>query len=363
MSGAVHLAHHWFVRWRGGERAFHGIARLFPDAGVSTLVLNRACLPEDLAARRFDVSWLRGLTPRFGHHGNFLPLFPAAVRSLRVPGGTRLLVSSDASLVKGIRVPAGCRHVCYCYSPPRYLWERAGDYAGAAQAGGLGGAALRVFGPWLRAWDRRAAGRVAEFIAISATVAARIRACYGRDARVVYPPVDVGAFRNDRPRRDFFVTVAELTAYKRVDLAVAACGALGVPLVVIGDGPERARLERMAAPCVRFAGWVPRTEVVAHLETCRGFLHPQVEDFGIAAVEAMAAGAPVIAFRGGGAVETVVEGEGGWFFESQDAGALEAVLRDLGQRSPLDPAGARRRAEGFSAGVFARRFREAVGVV
>jgi glycosyltransferase involved in cell wall biosynthesis len=286
MKSPIHLAHHWWVSRRGGERLFEEMASLFPGAAISTLFLQRETLTPSMASRRWLVSPLGRIAPRFVEHRKLLPLYPWAVRQLVVPRQTRLLLSSDAAIIKGLRKPPGCVHVCYCHSPPRYLWDMASEYI--ARTAGLG-----ALGRWLfacslrrlRKFDLIGVASVDHFIANSRFVAERIQRIYGRQSTVVYPPVDCGRF--DGPPcqpGDYYLVVSELVAYKRADLAVAACNLLGRPLVVVGDGPERARLAAMAGPTVRFAGRVDDATVVGLMRGCRAFLHPQIEDFGIAAV-------------------------------------------------------------------------------
>lgn len=353
-AGRVHLAHNWFMSRRGGERTVEEIARLFPEAGISTLFLNRGALPDGFGGRTFQVSPLGLLAPRFCDHRVLLPFFGWAARRLKAPAGTRLLVSSDASVVKGIRKPPGCVHVCYCHSPPRYLWDMSEDYL--LRTGGIGAVGRRVFRrtiPRLRAFDRSAAEGVDHFIANSRFVAERIRRAYGREAAVLPPPVEVARFSPGGRRGDFYLMVAELVAYKRADVAVEACSRLGRRLVVVGGGGELGRLRALAGPTVEFRGRLADAEVAALMETCRAFLHPQIEDFGITAVEAQAAGGPVIAFRGGGALETVVEGETGLFFDEQTpAGLAAAILRLEARGEPFAAPACRRQAERFAPAIF-----------
>lgn len=355
-ASPVHLAHHWFMSRRGGERAFEEIAQLFPSAAVSTLFLDRRTLPAGFASRQFMVSPLGWLAPRFCDHRRLLPLYPWATRRLAAPPGTRLLVSNDAAVIKGMRRPPGCVHVCYCLSPPRYLWDMSRDYA--QRTSGLGPVGRWFFQntvPRLQAFDRAAAGNVDHFIAISQFVAERIRQVYGREAAVLAPPVEVGRFQPCANRGDFYLVVSELVSYKRADLAVAACTRTGRKLVVVGDGPEARQLRVGAGASVQFRGRVPDAEVAGLMAECRALLHPQIEDFGITAVEAQAAGRPVIAFRGGGALETVVENETGLFFDGQTPESLAATLDDFEARAAgFSAAACRKQAERFAPEIFRR---------
>ncbi|MBE2213870.1 MAG: glycosyltransferase [Opitutaceae bacterium] len=352
----VRLAHHWFAARRGGERTMEEIASLFPGAPVSTLVLNRAALGGDLVDRRFTISPLGLIAPRWVEHRKLLPLFPWAIRRLRVPQGTRLLVSSDAALIKGMPRPPGCVHVCYCHTPPRYLWDQADDYARRSAGLGPGGRWLfRRTLAGLRRFDLRAAANVDHFIANSATVADRIRRTYGREAVVIHPPVAVDRFAPTTAVGDYYLVVAELVSYKRVDLAVEACSRLGRRLVVVGDGPELGRLKEAAAPSVEFRGRLGDAEVAALMGSARAFLHPQMEDFGITAVEAQAAGRPVIALRAGGALETVIDGRTGVFFDEASVdGMMDAVRRFEPMAASFDSDVCRTHATTFAAARFRR---------
>lgn len=326
----VHLAHQWWVSHRGGERVLEEFAGLFPEAAISTFFLRRETLSSAMRGRDWQVSPLGFTAPRFIDHRKLLPLYPWAARRLSVPEGTRLLLTGDASLIKGINKPPGCIHVCYCHSPPRYLWDMADEYL--MRSGGMGRIGRSVFGSQLsrlRAFDLAAAGRVDHFIANSRFVAERIQRIYGRVAEVIMPPVSIERFRRSDKISDYYLIVSELVSYKRVDLAIEACGRLGRRLLVVGDGPEIGRLRQLATGSgVTFLGRVSDARVAGLMAECRAFLHPQIEDFGISAVEVQAAGRPVIAFRGGGALETVVEGGTGLFFDEQSCESLaEALLK------------------------------------
>src|SRR5438105_11878423 len=242
---AVALAHHWLVRMRGGERVLEELCRIFPDAPIHTLVVRRDRLSGLLRERRIIPSSLQWIPGATRHYKKMLPLIAPAIALMRVPRKTELVISSDASLIKGIRLPRRAVHICYCHSPPRYIWDMSDIYM--QQTSGLGG-----FGKWtfrkvikpLRRFDRAAAQRVTQFIANSTFVQERIRRFYQRKAEVIYPPVNVKSFDAMRPRNDFYLLVSELVPYKRVDLAVRAFDNVNRRLIVIGDGSERAALEK-----------------------------------------------------------------------------------------------------------------------
>ncbi len=352
-AGFVTLANHWLVTYRGGEKVLAEFRRLFPSAPLASLVCKRGEIPEDILGARVITSPLQAVPGAWKYYKALLPLHPWAFGRLAAPVGTRLVLSSDAAMVKGLRLPEGARQVCYCHSPPRYLWDLQDDYTE-----GLGWFKRRVFDwtvPRARAFDHEAAQRVDRFIANSHFVAERIRRSYGRDAAVIYPPVAVDDFLPDRPSGDFYLLVTQLTPYKRADLAVTAFTRMGKKLVVIGEGSEFETLKKIAGPTVQLLGRQPFKIVKDHFERCRAFLYPQIEDFGITAVEAQAAGKPVIAFRAGGALETVIDGETGLFFDEQTPESLADAVRRFEQLAPsnrqlatsFSPAACRANAERF----------------
>lgn len=355
MSLSVEILHHWLVGMRGGEKVTEQFCLLFPDARISTLVAEPDKLSEILRRHTIQTSYLQSIGGK-RYYKQLLPLFPVAVGAMRTSADTQFVLSSDAAVIKGIRIPEGVPHVCYCHSPPRYLWELQDTYAKLTS--GLGGVGRFVFNttvPYVRAFDQRAARRVTHFIANSEFVAERIQRCYGVSAGVIYPPVSVRAFDARQERDDFYLIVSELTSYKRVDVAVATFTKLGKPLVVIGDGPEMKSLKAMAGPTIRFLGRQPFSVLKDHYERCAAFLYPQIEDFGITAVEAQAAGAPVLALGLGGALESVVDGVTGLFFEEQsEASLIATVERFEGTRKQFQSAACRRNAERFNP----KRFRE-----
>jgi len=351
----IALAHHWLVGMRGGEKVLEQFSLLFPGSPIYTLVADVSRLSAQIAAHPIRSSWLQRIPGSARQYKKMLPLFPAAVSALRVSGGPRLLLSSDASVIKGIYCPPDIPHVCYCHSPPRYLWELQGDYLKSAEtAGMIGRLAFRSVIPYVRRFDQRAAGRVTEFIANSAFVQERIKRCYQRDSVVIHPPVDIESFDWQRDPEDFYLIVSQLVPYKRIDLAVEAFTRMGRRLVVIGEGPELNNLRKIAGPSVRFLGSQPFSVLKEHYERCRAFVFPGIEDFGITPLEAQAAGKPVIALGKGGALETVIDGSTGLFFPDQTVDSLcEAVLRSDG--TSFDPRVMRAQAERFSPTAFRQK--------
>jgi glycosyltransferase involved in cell wall biosynthesis len=287
------------------------------------------------------------------HFRYLLPFFPAAVGRFDLREYD-LVLSSSHCVAKGARAGAGALHVCYCFTPMRYVWDLYDDYFGR-RASLATRAVMPAVAAALRRWDRASSRRVHHFVAISQYVAGRIHRSYGRDADVIYPPVDVRRFPSaDGPPEDQYFVVSALVPYKRVDLAVAAANKLGRRLLVVGTGPERARLEALAGPTVEFLGWQSDEAVARLYGRCRALLFPGLEDFGIVPLEAMAAGRPVIAYGQGGALETIVglgtgpEPPTGVFFGEQTVEALvDALRRFEANAHRFAPKALRARAEVF----------------
>lgn len=307
----VALVHDWLTGMRGGERCLEAFLRLYPEADIFTLVHVPGSTSTLIDARVKGVSFLNRFPGVARYYRWLLPLFPAAVRGFNLEGYD-LIISLSHAAAKNITVPAGSRHVCYCFTPMRYIWDQARSYF----RGGLFYALWPVL--WLlRWWDRRGATRVDEFVAISSFVAARIRKFYGRRAFVIHPPVRMAeeiqeqlspeekAFFASHPE-DFFLCAGALVPYKRVDIAVAAFNSLGLPLWVIGKGPELPRLRRAAAGNVRFLGHVSEAFMWECYRRCRALVFPGVEDFGIVPIECLASGRPVIGVDAGGLAETIL---------------------------------------------------------
>ena len=355
----VALVHDWLTGMRGGERCLEVFAELFPTADLYTLLHVPGSVSPAIENRRIVTSFIQRLPQAERRYRHYLPLFPAAVRAFDLRGYD-LVLSSSHAVAKGVRVPVGALHVCYCFTPMRYVWDLYEDYFGPRA-----GLAARVLMPpvaaWLRRWDRRTAAGVHQFVAISRFVAARIQRAYGRDADVIHPPVDVSRFRVDEAPGEFYLVVSALTPYKRVDLAVEACNRLGRRLVIVGTGSEDRRLRALAGPTVELLGWRDDAQTAELYTRCRALLFPPLEDFGITPLEAMAAGRPVIAFGAGGARETVVPpGEGepptGLFFEHQTVEALvDAIRRFEASGHLFEPKALRRRAEAFDRPLFRER--------
>lgn len=323
------LVHDWLNQIGGAEDVLEKLVGRYPGAPIYTSIYAPELMPAAYRGWPIRTSFMDRLPGVHRHHQPYLPLYPLAFERFDLRGHT-VLLSNKSGFCHGVRKPEGAHHVCYCLTPTRYVWNF-DDYAGRE---GLGPVVRLALGPllaWLRRWDRRAVDGVDTFLAISTAVQERIARIYGRESRIVYPPVDTARF-NTAPtsgRGRYLLSLGRLIPYKRVDLVVEACNRLGLELWVAGAGRDRARLERLAGPTVRFLGRVPDADVPGLLADARAFVFPGLEDFGIAPVQALAAGTPVVAFAGGGALDTVRDGENGVLFREQTIESLAAALERL----------------------------------
>lgn len=345
---------------RGGERCLEVVCELFPDAPLFTLLHVPGSVTPQIERRRIATSLVQRLPQARRRYRSYLPLFPLAIRQFDL-AGYDLVVSMSHCVAKSVRVPPGALHLCYCFSPMRYLWDLSSDYFGRRR----GPVAARLFGPAvasaLRRWDRNTRG-VHRFIAISHHIADRIRRAYDRPADVIYPPVDVQRFEIAEAGEDYYLVVGALVPYKRIDLAVGAANRLGRRLVVVGTGPEEARLRALAGPTVSFLGWRSDAEITRLYARCRALIFPAVEDFGITPLEAAAAGRPTVALARGGALETMVgldateAAPSAVFFDEQSVDALvEAITRLERAADRFDPKALRARAEAFDRPIFKQK--------
>ncbi len=322
-SGRVAIIHDYLNQYGGAERVLEVIHELFPHAPIYTSIYDPAAMPATYRSWDIRTSWLQRLPGWRRYFRNLFPLYPSAFEAFDL-SGYDLIVSSSSAYAKGVIPASSAIHVCYCHTPMRFAWRTA-DYLAREGIGGIKGQVLALVLPWLRVWDVTTAVRVDAFVANSHEVAARIQRYYGRDAVVIPPPVIMPVYEQAEPE-NFYLTGGRLVPYKRVDLAVRACTALGIPLVVFGDGRARPELEAIAGPTVRFVGRVDEARLRDLYRRCRAYITAADEDAGIQPVEAMAAGRPVIAYAAGGALETVVEGVTGRFFAEQSVASLQAVL-------------------------------------
>jgi glycosyltransferase involved in cell wall biosynthesis len=318
----VALVHDFLVDVRGAERVFLALCDLFPQADLFTAVYDEEGTEGRFAHRAVHTSFLQRLRPSARTFRALLPLYPAAMESLDLRGYD-LVISSSSAWAHGVIPDEDAVHVCYCHNPFRYAWNARQETLSAR--GPLGRAALgAVFQRW-RQWDWIAAQRVDAYVANSQTTKRRVARYFGREATVLHPPVDVERFTPATPG-DAYVVLSELMAHKRIEVAVRAFNQLRLPLLVVGNGPDARRLHRMAGPTVTFTGRVSDLEAARILARAQALVVTATEEFGIAAVEAQAAGRPVIALQEGGLRETVIEGETGAFFAAPEPEALAEVV-------------------------------------
>ena len=348
------LAHEYFSAHGGAERVVEVFHRMYPEAPVYTFFHDRRTYGP-LEGYRLRTSFLQSVPLGGGAHRALLPLYPRAAASLRVAAETDLLLSSTSAFIKCLSLPDDTVHVAYCHSPTRYLWDWSEQYIAEEVPGPLQGM-VRSMLPGLRAADLRGAARVDHWIANSDVVRARIKRYYDRDSEVINPPVDVDSFVPAAERGDFWVIVSRLSAYKRVDVAVRAFNEVGMRLIVVGEGRERATLEQLARDNVTFTGRVDDATVRQLLGAARGFIFPAEDDFGIACVEALASGAPVVALGRGGATEIVRDGVDGALVAEAEPELFAAAVRRV-EQAGSDPDALRRSARRFDVSRFESRIR------
>jgi glycosyltransferase involved in cell wall biosynthesis len=346
------IVHDWLTGMRGGEKALEVICERFPSASLFTLVHVPGSVSPAIERLRPTTSFIQRLPRVARYYRHYLPLFPTAIEQFDLDAFD-VIVSVSHCCAKSVIKPGHARHLCYCLTPVRYAWDQFDAYFGPERIGPLGSRVMRRGMAWLARWDRDTAGRADRYVAISHYVAARIARYYNREAIVVYPPVDTGFFSPgpSAPER-FALVVSALVPYKRIELAMAACAAAGVPLTIAGDGPDRARLERLAGNAggpgsnVSFVGRVPDDEIRALYRRAALTLLPGEEDFGIVPLEAQACGRPVVALGRGGSLETVIDGVTGALVEEPTAEAFaDAIARTMNAR--FDGGAIRAHAERF----------------
>jgi glycosyltransferase involved in cell wall biosynthesis len=362
----IALAHDWLNQLGGAEYVLEEMVDLYPNAPIYTTIYGPELMPAAFHSWDIRPTWLNRAPAILRHHQPYLPLYPSAVASMDL-GGYDVILSNKSGFIHGLPHAPQQLHICYCLAPTRYVW----DFESYAAREGFGhwlGVAARPLIKRLRRWDFEAAQAPATnlatapartpnrleqgvhyFIAISKDIQKRIRKYYQRDSTIIYPPVNTDRFQpvDGQPRGDYYLVVARLIPYKRIDLAVAAFTRLGKRLIVVGAGRDRAQLESMAGPTIEFKGRLPQQHVVELVANCRAFLFPGFEDFGIAPVEAQAAGRPVIAFARGGALDTVLDAKTGLLFREQSVEALVETVEQF-ERMSFDPAAARENALRFS---------------
>ena len=353
------LVHDYLVQGiRGAERVVDVLHEMYPEAPVYTLLYDPDRMEERLREWDIRTSMLQDVPGALSLYKKLYFLMPVAIDYLDL-SEYDLVLSSSCGWSKSAPQRDGALHVSYVHSPARFLWFWADDYIRTLRANPLVKLAVRASIPPLREWDRRTAMRPQHMVCNSETTRQRIREAWGREADVIHPPCETEKFTPQEQDEDYFLAVCILNPYKRVDVAVEAFNRMGLPLVVVGDGPELDYLREQAGPNVQLVGKVPDNEIGNYYARCRAFIMPQEEDFGIAPLEAQSCGRPVIAYRAGGALETVVEGVTGLFFDRQEPESLiEAVQSFDGQQ--FSKQACREQALKFSVEGFKRKLGEYV---
>ena len=361
----VALVHDWLVTVRGGERVLDALCELFPDATLHTLVRQPGIATPRIEAMRHAPSLADRLPLAHHHHRWLLPVYPTAIEALDL-SAYDLVLSSSHCVAKGAIAAPGAIHVCYCHTPVRYAWDRTDDYLrGTTPALQLARPAIDLAARWLRRWDLQTAGRVDLYVANSQNTANKIKQFYGRSAIVVPPPVQCerfAPFARSQPGGDYDLVLGGLVPYKRVDLAVQAYAELPErKLIIVGDGPERQRLQALAGPNVQFVGRAPEAELPKWYAGANMLIFPGEEDFGIVPLEAQACGVPVVALGRGGALESVIADQTGVFFSHETPHSVAVAVRKLVQ-NPLQPAACRANAQRFDRPQFLQRMTAAIAL-
>ncbi len=321
----VALVHDWLNQQGGAENVLEALVALYPEAPVYTSIYAPDKMPPSYRQWDIRTTWMNTLPGIHNHHQPYLMLYHTAFQALDL-STYDVVITNKSGFCHGVGIGPAL-HVCYCLAPTRYVWQFE-QYMQRERFPEISHVMIKAAIAMLRKWDYTAAQRVDHFVAISTDIQQRISQFYDRDSTIIFPPVETSRFMSSADHDDYFLVVSRLIPYKRIDLAVKACSELGIPLKVAGSGRDRKRLESLAGSTVEFLGRVPDEALPALYARCKGFIFPGLEDFGIAPVEAQAAGRPVVAFRGGGALDTVIDGETGVFFDEQSAESLkQAVVR------------------------------------
>jgi len=323
----VALVHDWLTGMRGGEKVLESLCQIFPKAEIFTLVYVKGNLTPRIEAMKIHTSPLQRIPDIKSHYRQTLPLMPWAMRRFDL-SDYDLVVSSSHCVAKGIRTAQNTTHICYCHTPMRYIWDQFDDYFGPGRCSPITRQLMKTLRPWLQTWDKKTSEGVTHFIANSENVRKRIQRHYGRESTVIYPPIDTSFFSlNGQARKDYFLMVTAFAPYKRIEIAVEAFNRLKLPLLIAGTGPEYSSLSRKANPHIRFLGWVSNGSLKSLYQEACALIFPGEEDLGMVPLEAQACGCPVLAFAKGGALETVVEGQTGLFFQESTPESLTECLQ------------------------------------
>lgn len=335
----IALVHDWLTGMRGGEKVLEIFCELFPTADIFTLLHKPGSVSPQIESHKIFTSFIQKMPSVEKRYRYYLPLMPKAIESFDL-SEYDVVISSSHCVAKGCKPRSGAFHICYCFTPMRYIWDQYKNYFGAGSSL-IVRSSMRIARSYLQRWDTHSSKRVAEFVAISKFVQDRIRNFYNRESSVIYPPVDTDFYTSENPPQSpfnkgeikggFYLIVSALAPYKRIDIAVESFNRCGLPLKIIGSGQSEKQLKVLAKKNIEFLGWLSDEQLLYYYRNCKALIFPGVEDFGIVPLEAMACGKPVIAYRKGGATETILENETGVFFESQDAESLAKALKRFEQ--------------------------------
>lgn len=351
---------------RGGEYVLEAIAELFPRSELFTLLYVPGKIAPELTVPKRHTSWLQKVPNAESRYRYFLPLMPSMIESFDLTGFD-LVISSSHCVAKGVRKHPSAVHVSYVHAPMRYIWDRYDEYFGPGQGSPITRLAAKMVRSKLQTWDRKVSSeeRVDLLVSNSHFIASQVKKAYGRDSRVVFPFANLERFRGYRQPANFYLMVTAFAPYKRIDLAIEAFNRLKLSLVIVGSGQDEQKLKRMAGPTIDFLGSLSNVAIADLYAKCKALIFPGVEDFGITPLEAMASGAPVIALKEGGAIDTVTE-KTGIFFQPQDTdekrveALMQAVQELENKKISFDEQDCRNRAAKFSKERFQKEFLQAV---
>lgn len=352
----VALVHDYLNQYGGAERVLEVFCRIFPKAPIYTLIYDKKRTGFAFEGKKIYTSFLQKAPFLKSHHRPFLMLMPLAIEQFDF-SQYDLVISDSSSYAKGVITGPGTAHFCYCHTPTRYIWDNSHKYIEEFGYSQFVRKLAPFFLNYIRLWDEQAADRVDQFIGNSYLVAERIKKYYNREARVIYPPIKTNLFNLASQIDKYFLMVGRFLSYKRFDLAIEVFNQLGWPLKIVGDGPQRKKLKKQAKDNIEFVGLVSDEKLKKYYAHCRALIFPQEEDSGIAAVEAMASGRPVIAYRSGGALETVKEGITGLFFDEQKPESMIEILKGF-NRLDFDSRVIRQHALRFDEEVFMFKIRD-----
>ncbi|MCS7249833.1 MAG: glycosyltransferase [candidate division WOR-3 bacterium] len=323
----VAIVHDWLTGMRGGEKVLEVFCEIFPDAVLYTLVYNKEKISPIINQMKIKTSILQKFPNIEKNYRYYLPIMPTLIEHFNLKDFD-LILSSSHCVAKGVKKFKNQIHICFCHTPMRYVWDMFDEYFKKARLITKIGA--KIFRPYLKRWDKKSSQNVDFFIANSKNIARKIKKYYGKEAKVIHSPVDTNFYQFlNLKREDFFLIVSALVPYKKLDLAIEAFNELNLPLKIIGTGPEEKKLKKFAKNNIEFLGWQPDEKLLEYYNKCKALIFPQEEDFGIVPLEAQACGTPVIAYKKGGALETIIEKETGIFFYPQTKEALIKAVKNF----------------------------------